>query len=245
MPSDFIENNIARISGIVDDSPSLSYSIYGEGFYAFNVKIKRTSGSFDIIPAVVSDRLVDEKFIIPGRFIFIEGQFRSHNVQSETRSQLKLMVFARKVVLFDEKNEPLEFANSFADESGDYYNAAAESESFYDSKPEITPDMNEIFLDGFICKPPIFRITPLKREIADILLAVNRPYNKSDYIPCICWGRNARFCGKRAVGERVKIRGRIQSREYVKRFPDGREENRTAYEVSISGMEVINVSDLI
>lgn len=238
MPSDYLENNIAKISGIVGASPSLSYSIYGEGFYAFNVKIKRTSGSFDVIPAVVSDRLVDEKYIIPGRFIFIEGQFRSHNVQGETRSQLKLMVFARKVVLFDEKGEPLEFANSFADESGDFYNAS-ESEPPYDPTPEITPDMNEIFLDGFICKQPVFRITPLKREIADILLAVNRPYNKSDYIPCICWGRNARFCGKRTVGERVRIKGRIQSREYVKRFPDGSEESRVAYEVSISGMEVI------
>lgn len=236
MPSDFVENNIAKISGIVDDSPSLSYSIYGEGFYAFNVKIKRTSGSYDTIPAVVSDRLVDEKYIIPGRFIYIEGQFRSHNVQGETRSQLKLMVFARKIVLFDEKGEPIEFANSFADECGDFYNASDDQAG--GSIPEIVPDMNEIYLDGFICKQPIFRITPLKREIADILLAVNRPYNKSDYIPCICWGRNARFCGKRNVGERVRIKGRIQSREYVKRFPDGTEENRVAYEVSISGIEV-------
>ncbi|MBP5312530.1 MAG: single-stranded DNA-binding protein [Clostridia bacterium] len=239
MPSEFVENNIAKISGVVEDEPSLSYSIYGEGFYAFSVRIKRTSGSFDVIPAVVSDRLVDEKYILPGRFIYIEGQFRSHNVQGETRSQLKLMVFARKVVLFDEKGEPVEFANSFADESGDYYNAAAGGAAEReDPLLSIVPDMNEIYLDGFICKQPVFRITPLKREISDILLAVNRPYNKSDYIPCICWGRNARFCGKRSVGEHVKIRGRIQSRAYVKRLPDGTEENRVAFEVSISGIEV-------
>lgn len=237
MPSEVVDNNIAKISGLVDDAPSLSYSIYGEGFYAFNVRIKRTSGSFDIIPAVVSDRLVDEKFVLPGRFIYIEGQFRSHNVQGETRSQLKLMVFARKVILFDEKNEPVEFSAAFADESGDYYNADCGDNA--NELPQITPDMNEIMLDGFICKQPVFRITPLKREIADMLIAVNRPYNKSDYIPCICWGRNARFCGKRAIGERVKIRGRIQSRVYVKKFPDGREEERTAFEVSISGIETV------
>ncbi len=238
MPSDFLENNVAKISGIVDDEPSLSYSIYGEGFYAFNVKIKRTSGSLDIIPAIVSDRLVDEKYIIPGRFIYIEGQFRSHNVQGATKSQLKLMVFARKVVIYDEQGLPVEFANSFYDESGDGYNFGDGSPA-PEERPAISPDMNEIFLDGFICKQPVFRVTPLKREIADLLIAVNRPYNKSDYIPCICWGRNARFCGKRTIGEHVKIKGRIQSREYVKKFPDGSSETRVAFEVSISGIEVV------
>ena len=240
MPSELIDNNIARISGIIEGEPSLSYSIYGEGFYDFSVRIKRTSGSFDVIPAVVSDRLVDDKFIIPGRFIYIEGQFRSHNVQGETRSKLKLMVFARKVVLFDEKGEPVEFANSFPDENGDLWTSDPAEYKAEETLPQITPDMNEIFLDGFICKQPVFRITPLKREISDLLLAVNRAYNKSDYIPCICWGRNARFCGKRTVGEHVKIKGRIQSRAYVKKLPDGTEEERVAFEVSISGIEVEN-----
>lgn len=97
---------------------------------------------------------------------------------------------------------------------------------------------NEIILDGFICKKPIYRTTPFGREIADILLAVNRAYNKSDYIPCIAWGRNARFCQNMSVGEKIKIWGRIQSRLYEKKFEDGTSETRRAYEVSISKLEV-------
>ena len=97
---------------------------------------------------------------------------------------------------------------------------------------------NQIYLDGYICKEPIYRMTPLGREIADILLAVNRAYGKSDYIPCICWGRNARFAGKLAVGEHVAVWGRIQSREYIKRLDDGTKEKRTAYEVSASRIEL-------
>ena len=100
-------------------------------------------------------------------------------------------------------------------------------------------DDNSIELDGFICKKPIYRDTPLKREICDILLAVNRPYGKSDYIPCICWGRNARFASGLEVGTRLKVQGRIQSREYFKEISEGYSERRTAYEVSISQMEVV------
>ena len=105
---------------------------------------------------------------------------------------------------------------------------------------EISEDQNpnEIILDGFICNKPIYRTTPFGREIADILLAVNRAYNKSDYIPCIAWGRNARFCQNMSVGERIKIWGRIQSRLYEKKFEDGTSETRRAYEVSISKLEV-------
>ncbi len=97
---------------------------------------------------------------------------------------------------------------------------------------------NEICLTGFICKKPIYRTTPFGREIADILLAVNRAYNKSDYIPCIAWGRNARFCQNIEVGEKVKLWGRIQSRTYEKKFEDGTSEIRRAYEVSVSKMEI-------
>lgn len=100
-------------------------------------------------------------------------------------------------------------------------------------------DDKSIELDGFICKKPIYRDTPLKREICDILLAVNRPYGKSDYIPCICWGRNARFASGLEVGTRLKVQGRIQSREYFKEISEGYSERRTAYEVSISQMEVV------
>ena len=93
---------------------------------------------------------------------------------------------------------------------------------------------NSIVLSGYVCKPPVYRTTPFNREIADILIAVNRSYNKSDYIPCIAWGRNARFAKGLEVGEKIAISGRIQSREYQKRLTDDDIKIMTAYEVSIS-----------
>lgn len=98
---------------------------------------------------------------------------------------------------------------------------------------------NQIFLDGYICKTPIYRKTPLGREIADMLVAVNRPYGKSDYIPCICWGRNARFASGFEVGGHVQIWGRIQSREYVKKLDGELTQKRIAYEVSVSKLEYL------
>ncbi|NSW90835.1 MAG: single-stranded DNA-binding protein [Firmicutes bacterium] len=98
---------------------------------------------------------------------------------------------------------------------------------------------NQIYLDGYICKKPIYRTTPFGREIADLLLAVNRPYNKSDYIPCIAWGRNARYSENLSVGDNIKVWGRIQSREYQKRYDSGEIVTKTAYEVSISKMEEV------
>ena len=106
--------------------------------------------------------------------------------------------------------------------------------------PEEVKNPNQIALDGYICKSPLYRTTPFGREITDILIAVNRPYGKSDYIPCISWGRNARFSEKLKVGDRIKIWGRIQSREYQKRQFDGQVINKTAYEVSVSKLERVN-----
>ena len=99
---------------------------------------------------------------------------------------------------------------------------------------------NQIYLDGYICKEPIYRMTPLGREIADLLLAVNRPYGKSDYIPCICWGRNARFASAFEVGEHVQVMGRIQSREYMKKITETESQKRVAYEVSVSKLECMD-----
>lgn len=98
---------------------------------------------------------------------------------------------------------------------------------------------NQIYLDGYICRHPVYRKTPLGREIADLLLAVNRPYGKSDYIPCICWGRNARYASELSVGRHMKVFGRVQSREYTKRLEDNTQEIRTAYEVSVGRLEEI------
>lgn len=110
--------------------------------------------------------------------------------------------------------------------------------NFVEEQDESLP-VNQIFLDGFICKPPVYRKTPLGREIADMLLAVNRPYSKSDYIPCICWGRNARFASGFTVGSHIQILGRVQSREYVKRISEEEVEHRVAYEVSVSKVDLL------
>ncbi len=109
---------------------------------------------------------------------------------------------------------------------------------FWD-EPEENEKTNQIFLDGYVCKEPVYRKTPLGREIADLLLAVNRSYGKSDYIPCICWGRNARFASGFEVGSHVQILGRIQSREYVKRIGEEETERRIAYEVSVSKIDFL------
>ena len=99
---------------------------------------------------------------------------------------------------------------------------------------------NRIELEGYVCKPPVYRTTPFRREICDMLLAVNRAYNKSDYIPAIAWGRNAKYAGEFAVGDKVAVSGRIQSRTYQKVLPDGSSEERVAYEVSVSQLERVD-----
>jgi single-stranded DNA-binding protein len=111
--------------------------------------------------------------------------------------------------------------------------------TFLDEEKRIK-NPNQIYLNGFICKKPIYRTTPFGREITDILLAVNRPYNKSDYIPCIAWGRNARFSESLDVGDNIRLWGRIQSRGYQKKLETGEVLNKVAYEISISKMEVVD-----
>ncbi len=107
-------------------------------------------------------------------------------------------------------------------------------------EPIAGQNCNIIELEGYLCKPPVYRITPFKREICDLLLAVNRAYNKSDYLPCIAWGRNARFVNDLTVGEKIYLTGRIQSRQYQKRIDAELTQTRTAYEVSINKISLSN-----
>ncbi|MDE7463794.1 MAG: single-stranded DNA-binding protein [Clostridiales bacterium] len=103
---------------------------------------------------------------------------------------------------------------------------------------DVNPNYSELI--GYICKPPVYRTTPFNREICDVLLAVNRAYSKSDYIPCIAWGKNARLIKTAPVGQKLEVSGRIQSRQYTKRLDDGSAEIRTAYEFSIGGVEFLS-----
>lgn len=204
----FIENNQVQIMGEIISDFSFSHEVYGEGFYMMDISVKRLSDSYDIIPVMISERLIDVTQDYKGEMIQIFGQFRSYNRHEEKKNRLVLSIFAREISFTEAENDKIK--------------------------------SNQIFLDGYICKNPVYRRTPLGREIADMLLAVNRPYGKSDYIPCICWGRNARFAAGFEVGGHVQIWGRIQSREYVKRLEDETTQKRVAYEVSVSKLEYLD-----
>ena len=109
--------------------------------------------------------------------------------------------------------------------------------------PDSIENSNQINITGYICKEPTYRTTPFKREICDVLIAVNRAYNKSDYLPCIAWGRNARFVKNLAVGEKIALSGRIQSREYVKKISETESKTMTAYEVSVSKLAAFDSAE--
>lgn len=113
---------------------------------------------------------------------------------------------------------------------------------FVDEIPK-SEKTNQIYLDGFICRTPVYRETPLGREIADLLIAVNRPYGKCDYIPCITWGRNARYVSTLEVGRRIQVWGRVQSREYLKKISEDEVEKRIAYEVSVNKIYAQTMAD--
>ena len=211
MNTNYLENNHLVLVGKVTSEKKFSHEIYGESFYIFDLEVARLSGNADIIPITISERLILEKELEIGDRVEIEGQFRSYNSYENEKNRLILTVFAKDIkYLTEEQENPSEKVS------------------------------NEVTLVGYICKKPIYRQTPFGREISDILLAVNRAYNKSDYIPAIAWGRNARFCQNIEVGTKVKIAGRVQSRNYEKKFEDGTTQTRTAYEVSISSLEIVN-----
>lgn len=207
MSDKIIENNQVTIMGEIISDFVFSHEVFGEGFYMVDVSVRRLSNSEDIIPLMVSERLIDVSQNYIGEFVMVSGQFRSYNRHDELKNCLVLSVFVREITFIDEEMDGAK--------------------------------TNTILLDGYICKTPVYRKTPLGREIADLLLAVNRPYGKSDYIPCICWGRNARYASTFEVGEHVQIIGRIQSREYVKKITETETQKRTAYEVSVSKLECL------
>ena len=216
MDTNYLENNYLTLVGKVTGEKKFSHEIYGERFYIFNLSIPRLSGNSDIIPITISERLIKEDTLQEGNKLLIKGQFRSYNSYENEKNRLILTVFAKDIMEVEENEE---------EEENDIV------------RKDITT--NEVILVGYICKKPIYRQTPFGREIADLLLAVNRAYNKSDYIPCIAWGRNARFCQNLEVGTQVKVVGRVQSRTYEKKHEDGSVETRVAYEVSIGSLEVV------
>ena len=217
MDTNYLENNYLTLVGKVTGEKKFSHEIYGERFYTFNLSILRLSGNSDLIPITTSERLINDEMLSEGNKLLIKGQFRSYNSYENEKNRLVLTVFAKDIE--EVKEEETSEENEIV-------------------KKEITT--NEVVLIGYVCKKPIYRQTPFGREIADLLLAVNRAYNKSDYIPTIAWGRTARFCQNLEVGAQVKVVGRIQSRIYEKKYEDGTIEQKVAYEVSICSLELIN-----
>ena len=191
------KRNRLYLSGEIITDAKFSHETFGEKFYEFMLSVKRLSGAVDVLPIVISERLVDVDELTVGKMVSFIGQIRTHNKIDDNGSHLIISAFVT---------------------------SGAEEEA----------NPNQVRLNGYICKEPAYRCTPGGREVADILVAVQRAYGKSDYIPCIVWGRNARFAEKLAVGDRVAVMGRFQSRKYYKRHTDGKVEEKIAYEVSVS-----------
>ena len=196
-----MENNNVKISGKIISDLKLSHEVYGEKFYKFYIKSERLSNQQDILPVIISERMLNLDELSKDKNVRINGQFRSYNKQGENGNKLVLSVFVKDI-------------------------------DFIQDEDSLT--LNNANFIGYVCKNPIYRKTPLGREIADVLIAVNRTYKKSDYIPCILWGRNAKFCENVEVGTKVKINGRVQSRNYEKKINDNNVIKNTAYEVSVS-----------
>lgn len=195
-----MSNNRVTLAGIVETNFVLDHNYYGERFFQFLLTVKRTSGTVDTIPVIVSERLVDVSQDLTGHYVSIVGEFRSFNLHDNGRVKLLLYVFPLKIDLLD--------------------------------KPD---NKNDILIQATICKEPVLRETPYGRVITDVLLAVNRGYGKSDYIPSIAWGRNAIYLSSLPNGSVIRAAGRVQSRNYNK---DGKV--KTAYELSINLVETVS-----
>ena len=206
--------NYVVISGKVKSKKKFSHSIFGEKIYTSSLGIMRLSEYEDNIPITISERLLLTKDLEIGDNVIIKGQIRSYNSYENGKDKLDLTIFAKEIEWVKEQEEKMDSAKNNM--------------------------QNEVRLQGYICKQTTYRKTPSGREITDLLLAVNRAYSKSDYIPTITWGRNARNCKNIPVGMRVKVIGRIQSREYEKKLVNGCTEIRTAYELSVDKMDFIN-----
>lgn len=201
-------NNYVNITGRVIDNFEFSHMVYGEGFYRTYIEVTRLSSAVDIIPVMISDRLVNTNSNISGRQVKVIGDYRSYNNHNGNNHKLELFVFATGFEVVDEEE----------------------------------PSENKIYLEGYLCKEPVYRLTPTGREISDVMLAVNNQRTgKSNYIPCILWGRNARFLKNLEIGDKLKLTGRVQSRKYIKKYNEEEMDEKIAYEISVN--KVMEIQD--
>ena len=206
-PTDF---NKIYATGFIEEEFEYSHEFLREKFYKTRIRVARLSGAEDYVPIIVSELLmpVAPESGLKGKYVKVEGQLRSYKkIGKDGRKHLEIFLFAKNIKVY-EIGEEFEYA---------------------------LPNENLIYLDGHVCRQPTFRTTPFNRQITDFVIEVSRAHNKVDYIPCIAWGRAALYASKLEVGDRIKLDGRVQSREYSKRPLDSEDiETRTTYEVSIT-----------
>ena len=202
-------NNNVYATGTIMTEFEFSHSVRSNNFYCSKIAIKRRSGNEDIIPLLVSERLINEENI-KGKLVNVAGEIRTHNRTGEDgKRHLDIYIFAKNISIYKAKEKE---------------------------------ERNEVCFDGFVCRKPIFRVTPAGKIITEVLVAVNRPHSQSSYIPCITWGKVARWARNLGVGDKIMVReGQIQSREYFKRkSPDSEEgDYKQTYEVSVLKVELV------
>lgn len=210
-----MRNNYGALVGTIVGNIEYNHTCHMENFYLFNLAIFRTSGTQDVVPVIISERLMHFSNISVGARLYIEGSVRTLSIHTESGKNRLLVYF---------------FAETVFDNGG-----AHASKSYFINPNE---DFNNIYLHGTICKEVVYRETPRGRQISDLLLAVNRThYGKSDYIPVIAWSRNSLHLSSLSVGDKISVSGRFQSRTHQKKNPDGSFEERTVYEVSVYNIE--------
>lgn len=203
-----LKNNQAVIYGEVISNCTYHHEVFGEKFYKLEVAVRRNSGIMDIVPLFIKGKDIDADKSYAGKQIHATGDVRSYNRKDKESGKSKLIV-----AVYVKQYE------------------------LVDSIPD-NCDTNTVILSGYLCKEPIYRSTPLGRDITDLLIAVNRPHGKSDYIPAICWDRRAEYAAGLHIGDKVRVYARFQSREYEKRISETEAEKCTAYEMSISEIKL-------
>ena len=205
------------LCGVAEAAPAFSHATRGETFLQLPLLVRRRSGTPDHLPVTLPARLFEGE-LPAGVWLRVEGQLRSYDRYDEAGRHLLLTAFARRAAVWD---PPQQLPESPEAERKPPCRLAAPH-----------PMENEVVLTGTVCRPPVYRVTPLLREIADVLLCCERAYGRRDYIPAILWEALAREAARWTPGRRVQLCGRFQSRAYDKLLPDGAVERRTAYEVS-------------
>lgn len=212
------EKNKINLKGKILEEPIFSHESFGEKFYETEIAVERLSGEIDNIKIIISKIDLETNNINKNDYVDLVGQIRSYNhyfkKDDTTKRKLVINVFVREIKKITKEDT----------ENG--------------------VNTNKVNLIGYVCKEPIYRKTPFGREISDILVAVNRQYNKSDYLPTICWGRTARFAKNLKVGELIELEGRLQSRKYTKAYDDGTEEEKIAYEISVIYLKACSKEEL-